>query len=107
MSKTMYRCVACGKEMDGRGRKGHVRYSSGDEHGDEGRLPDDWESVVPPVDGEEDDDDGDTEEATDEDVSEAVEDADDADDDGDTDETPGRLHRALWTDVRALWGGDE
>jgi hypothetical protein len=101
----MYRCE-CGKKMDGRGRKGHVRYSSGGEHGEKGELPDDWESIVPPLDDDEDADDvedtdadDEPDEATDADVSEAVDDTDD--------DRAGRVRRGLFEDVRAFWGGDE
>lgn len=69
----------CGKQVDDwRGARGHVQFTAGDGHGEKNEVPDGWKDLF------------DTD--------------DESDDSGGSDD--GRLQRALFEDVRALWGGD-
>lgn len=103
----------CGDEVkDWRGARGHVQFSGDDLHGEKMSLPDDWKELLDEVDsqGDESDDedehDGGDEEATDEEVAEAVRDEESQSDQSDGTESKGRLRRILSTPLDELLGVD-
>lgn len=69
-------CPYCSKEVKPRGRKNHVRLSSGDGHGDKGELPEDYEEAIEEADGAVSGEESDREAEAPEEAEEAEPDAD-------------------------------
>jgi hypothetical protein len=88
---------------DWRGARGHVQFTAGDGHGEKNEVPDGWKDLFE-TDDESGDDGRDEAEADESDPSPSKSEESESGDSGGSDD--GRLRRALFEDVRALWGGD-
>lgn len=106
-----FKCTKCGDTVDGRGRRGHARFSGGP-HGDRMELPDEWSEWFEPIDGEDDPADEDEQEGDQQAPSDAGGDTDDQSPTEREKSDSGRLSAsqrirlALTDDVTHLWRND-